>query len=187
MSVLLLAEAKSHFASVAISDDAFQMMIDDVEQEIVDRFGAYYPGPLEERIVTADDWYGPLILRRRPAAIVSIVEEIGSGSPVPTRTLEPTDYRIRGFLLDRLSAGSNPARGWSRWATTVVYVPADDTARRKMATVDVLKVELSHSGYASLRIGDYSESSSVGATGDDLPTRRTKILRRLRPARMVLR
>lgn len=187
-SVLSVAEARAFLPGSPLSDAALQLAIDDIESEIVARFGAYYPGEQTERIFAGPDQV-TLILRRRIESIVSIVEDLAAaGSPVPTRTLDPTDYRIRGsFFVDRLRSGANPARAWSSWGNLVVYVPANDTASRKVATVDVLKVEVAHSGFTSRRIGDYSESTSSGAKGDDVSTSRDRILRRLRPKKIVLR
>ena len=180
MTVLSVAEARAFLPGSPLTDAALELAIADVEAEIVDRFGAYYPTPVVERFDSVGDWNGGIVLSRKPASITSIVESTAyAGSPVPTRTLAVSDWRLRGSILERLSSGTYPARGWSRYGVEVTYVPRDDTARRKMATVDVLKVETSFSGLASRRIGDYSETADSGATGDGVVAKRRKILRRL--------
>lgn len=190
-SVLTVAEARAAGCGAGLADEPLQLAIDDIESEIVRRFGPYSPtaSPVTVVEVFPNGVAGslPLTLRRRVASIVSITEYLAhAGSPVPTRVLDATDFRVRGYLLDRLSSGPNPARGWSEWGLEVAYIPIDDVASRKQATIDVLKVELAHSGFTSRRIGDYSEATSAGAAGEDVSTARSKILRRLRPKKLVM-
>lgn len=191
MSVLSLAEARSFDALASASDIALQMAIEDVESEIVARFGPYYPAVYVEVVPSSRiPERGPIVLARRLSSITSIVETLAyAGTPVPTRTLDPTDYRLRGYyLVDRLASGPTPAYGWSRYGLEISGIPIDDTSRRKMATIDVLKAEVGFSGMGSFRIGEYSESSaSAGGGPSDVTSDRAKILRRLRPKAMVLR
>ncbi len=186
MSVLLVADAQRVPELAGLDADALQLAIDDVEAEIVDRFGAYGAGAITETIQPTSS-SSTIVLRRKPASITS-VKEWTSIVALPDRTLVEADYQARGFLLERLRSGDNPASGWSLYGIEVVYVPVDDTARRKMATIDVLKLEFGFSGSGTLRIGDYSRSVASAAGNADQVTRdRTRILSRLRPKRMVLR
>lgn len=188
MSELTLSEARAFLPASPLSDAALQLAIDDVEEEILAKYGPWYPTPVVETISDVGDWNGAISLRRRPESITSIVETTAyAGSPVPTRTLAVSDWRLDGSRLVRLSTGTNPARGWSRYGVVVTYVPRDDTARRKMAVVDVLKVETSFSGLASRRIGDYSETADSSGQGEGVSEKRAKILRRLRAKPLTIR
>lgn len=193
MSVLSVAEARS--AGVGGEDAAIQLAIDDVESEIIDRFGPYANTEPVLDILDVPRGNTRLVLRRKASSIVSIVEwetsNVVGGSFV---TLDPTDYRlVAGYQVERLATGVNGRSYWLPWSVEVTYLPIDDTARRKMATIDVLRLEVGKggsgsggvSGLTSRRIGDYSESygggssSSDGATG--ITADRARILRRLKP------
>lgn len=187
MSTLTVADAQRVPELAGVDSTLLQLSIDDIEEEIVSRFGDYGVGPITETIVLASS-SAELVLKRRAATITSI-KEYASVEASPSRELEPGDYLVRGFVIERLRSGANPRWSWSPYGIEVVYVPVDDTNRRKMATIDVLKLEHGFSGVGSLRIGDYSRS--VGAAqgaADGVTSDRAKILRRLRPGpRMVLR
>lgn len=193
MSVLTVAEAQGFLASSTLSAASLQLAIDDVESEIVRRYGPYYPTPHVELFLDAPET-GPLVLRRRLAEITEIVETLGAFGPPETRILATTDYRFRApFLLDRLRTGPTPAYGWSRYGVSVSGIPTDDTSTRKMAVVDVLRIEVSGqaAGLTSRRMGEYAETFGGGGSNgasDDVSTTRAKILRsRLRPKAFVLR
>jgi hypothetical protein len=187
LSTLTLAEAKDLLgASVAVSDPSLQIAIDDVESEIVRKYGPYAPGPVVE-ILRPTERQTRLILKRRVASVTSIKEWLTSnvvgGS---SQMLDPADYRIvAGFQLERLWTGTHPLGYWSVAGEEVTYVPEDDTASRKIATVAVLRVELGRSGFSSRSIGDYSEATGSAGSGDDPDTTRARILRRLRPRKIV--
>jgi len=181
---LTAAQFREHAKGIPLGDDAITRILDDIAEEVDDRFGVVASA---SEVFRPGDWYGPLILRRRAASVTSATEYLGpiSGDP-ETRVLAADDYLLETSMrLVRLRAGTTPALGWSRYGVTIVYVPVDDTIRRRMAIVDVAKLELAHSGYTSIRIGDYAESKGGGAQGgSDLTAERTKILRsRLAPRR----
>jgi hypothetical protein len=187
-SELSVAEAKASVPGIAVlSDAAIQLAIDDVELEIVGRFGPYGTAPMTYRFPRVG--YGMqsdvLVLPRPAASISSIVEWLGTTT---SRTLSANDYRLEGYRLRRLQVGDHPAYRFSSYGVDVVFVPADDTARRKMVTVDVLKLEAGFSGVSgSLRIGDYASSSAAnGSAGDAVTKERAKIIGRLRPSGRLL-
>lgn len=175
MADLTVPELRQHIDS-ELPDAALARIIADVYDEIVAKYGPVGVD-VSERVVSDFDRDGAIVLRRKPASITSIVEELDSVGD-STRTLDPTDYRVRGYTVQRLRGGVFPARGWSGYGTTVTYRPRDDSARRAMAVVDVAKEELAHSGFASRRLGDYSESKGAGQGGKTLDQARAEILRR---------
>lgn len=183
MSVLSIAEARA--AGVAGEDAAIQLAIDDVESEIVDRYGPYANTDPVLEVLNVPRGQTNLVLRRKAASIVSIVEwetsNVVGGSFV---TLDPTDYRIvAGYQVERLATGLNGRSYWLPWSVEVTYLPVDDTARRKGVTIDVLKLETRYNpGLVSRSIGDYSEGFAGSAITASIPTAaRLSLLRRLKP------
>lgn len=186
MSTLAVSDAQRSPELAGVDSTLLQLAIDDVEAEIVDRFGAYGVQAMTERIVLPT-YSSTIVLRRRPASITS-VKEWDSDVELPATTLAATDYRVSGYTIERLRSGSNPGWSWSPYGVEVVYLPVDDTARRKMATLDVLKLEFGFSGVGSIRIGDYSRSvAGQQSASSAVVTDRRKILSRLRPKAFVLR
>ena len=120
---------------------------------------------------------GDLLMLGRPAeAITSVVE-------AATWTLDPTDYQLRpsGTILHRLRTGLNPSVHW-RGRVEVVYVPADDAARRGIAQVELCRVSIAFNpGLASQTIGQWTEAYQTGgATPEEL--RSAAVLPLLDPA-----
>lgn len=187
MSTLSVADAQRVPELAGVDATLLQMQIDDVEAEIVDRFGPYGVDPITEDIVLPSS-SSTLVLRRRIASLTSIAEWT-SVAVSPATTLDPTDYQVRGYTIERLRSGPNPRWAWSPYGVRVVYVPVDDTARRKMATIDVLKLEAAFSGAGLVRIGDYTRQvAGTGSASSSVTKDRKKILARLRPGpAMVLR
>lgn len=174
---LSLEEARSLIRGLTLTDDALTILVDAVESEIIDRFGPYHPGPISQIILTQER-QSQIVLRRRAATITEVYETAGEAGG-ETLVLDPADYRVDGYILERLGTGPTPSRSWSS-QVGVVYEPVDDTASRKLATIDILRLETSTAGggvLAGRSIGDYSES--YAQTGNDLTVARNRILRRL--------
>jgi hypothetical protein len=111
-------------------------------------------------------------------------------------TLAVDDWERRSaYLLARLATGTNPRSSWSPYGVDVTVLPHDDSAERKLVIVDCAKLEASTIGLgtvggATIRIGDYSETSGGGGAGGGLDAKvleggREKILGRLRHRRLV--
>lgn len=181
-------ELRAHLGEAAAATPAAVLddYIDALEAEIDTRFGTLLPTTVR---LTPSPRSDLLVLPRRARALTSVVE-LDSGPVVgqTTTTLDATDYAIRSpFLLERLGTGTNPRRYWSRYGVDVTFLPLDDSAARKLAIVDIAKLEASHSGLESVRIGDYAESSGAGgADASALEGGRARILRRLRHRKLVL-
>jgi hypothetical protein len=174
-----VAELRAHIGSVALPDAALQQIIDDIQEEIDER----WPATAVAQTFRPGEWNGPLVLSRPAASITSIIETLYDTS----RMLDPADYSLEGaYRLYRLTTGPTPAYGFAGSSTVVTYVPRAQTARRKMAIVDVAKLELAHSGYISRRIGDWSESTGGGQGSESLEERRSRILRKRLAPKPVL-
>ncbi len=191
MSTLLVADAQRVPELAGVDAVHLQLAIDDIESEIVDRFGPYGVGAITEHLSLRSETTA-LVLKRKAASISSVVEYT---SPSSSRTLAAGDYRLSdsGFLVHRLRSGTTAgwwwATGYADFRVDVQYVPIDDTARRKMATIDVLKAEVAYSGTGSIRIGDYAQTAGGGgqsSPADQVTRERARILGRLRPKRFVL-
>jgi len=160
MAYITVDELREHLEATALPDAALQRLIDDVEYQIDDKYGPVGVDVVELPSVDFSS-IPTCVVRRKIATVTSIVEWLDSNGST-TRTLDPSDYRVRGYVLERLAGGPNPAYGWSGYGVVVTYRPRDDSPRRAMAIVDVAKFEVAHSGFGSRTIGDYSESKSLG-------------------------
>lgn len=184
MAYITVPELRSHLIGSPLSDSALQDIIDEISETIDSRFGPVGVDVLEQFRPGRGD--GPLILRRRPATITTITEWLDSvGSS--TRTLDPADFLVRGYLVQRRQSGPNPATGWAWYGADVLYRPEDDSRRRMMAIVDVAKIEVGHSAFQSERIGDYSYAKGGGSNGKASSTdsQRDEILRKRLGRRLV--
>lgn len=170
-----VSEIRAH-VTTELGDPALQDAINDLVETIDDRYGPLAEDVVERFVPSRGDAF-PLVLRRKPATITSIVEELDSVGNA-TRTLDPTDFRIRGYLVQRLRGGPAPAYGWSAYGVVVTYRPKDDAARRLMAIVECVKEGIAHTGFQSRTLGDYSETAGGGPAGTSLEGRRDEILRR---------
>lgn len=93
-----------------------------------------------------------LTLERELGSITSITEQFFDNTPV---VLSADDYSVIDNQLERLNDGTNPGWYWGH-RVTVVYAPEDTTAIRKIAVVDLVKLEVAYQGVASEKAGDYS-------------------------------
>jgi hypothetical protein len=166
MATITLAEVRQHVETDLI-DDALQMLIDDAIEEINEVIGfvssetnEFY----EERTTK-------LFLTRKAISINSVVEERGGTST----TLSANDYmlRLEGRMLERLGTGTNPCSVWGD-VVTIIYTPQDDTKRRKVVIIDLVKLALVYNGQKSESVGDYS------ATAKEYDDERQRLIGRLR-------
>jgi hypothetical protein len=170
MSTLTLGEARS-MIDTDLNDVALQLMIDDAEAEIAERAGSLASQVDEFK----EELTNILVLSRKAASISSVVEKDGTGGSYTSTALAATDYWLRQNtrILERLSSGTNPRQFWGD-VVIVTYVPQDDTTRRKIVTVDLIKLALAFNGLRSESVGDYSASAL------EYEEQRQKIIDRLR-------
>jgi len=156
-SLLTTDELREHFET-DLKDAAVQRLIDDAESEIDERIGQLATGT---DTFEGDILATALFLSRRAKTITTATEEIRSGGGYQTTVLDPTDYKLRyeGRQIERLTSGVNPRSTWGD-IVTVVYVPEDDTNRRKRVAVDLVKLAAQYSALDSEKIGDYSAKSA---------------------------
>ena len=168
MSLLTLAEARNHIET-DLSDAAVQQLIDDAESEILITIGAV--ATQIDEIENDEPYPAQVFLTRKATAITQVKELIGDTETV----LAANDYRLRhgGLSVERLSTGTNPLTVWGEYLT-ITYTPVDDTVRRKIVTVDLVKLAIAYTGMKSESIGPYSESQK-----DDYESERSRLIARL--------
>lgn len=166
MATILLAEVRQHIETDLI-DSALQTLIDDAEEEINVVIGLV----TSETDEFNEERTTKLFLTRKATSVTSVTEERGGVSTV----LAANDYQLRlgGRMIERLSTGTNPCTVWGD-VVTIVYVPQDDTKRRKVVIIDMVKLALVYNGQKSESVGDYS------ATAKDYDDERQRLIARLR-------
>jgi hypothetical protein len=164
--LLTVAELAEHVPS-SLGATAMGRLLDDLEEEIEAAVG----GPVTPSRVDliSGDGTESILLRTRAGAI-SQVRERGIGEPWVL--LLPSSYRLvhGGNTLERVDG--------VRWGEEVeITLTARDRGRWRLALIDLVKIELGHSGLEARAIGgDYTEGQYI-----PLPEKKRKILDRLRP------
>lgn len=153
MTILTVAELAQHIEH-DLSDVALQRLADAAEELINRTDGG--PSAVTEYF---DSWgfengYSKELFVRRPInTIDSITERV---SPEDTGTvLSSDDYSQQGQRkVVRLSNGTNPRYRWAQHVE-VTYTPDVDTALRKKAQIDLVKLSIIFSGAQREKIGDF--------------------------------
>lgn len=168
MSLVDVATLRS-IVQTDVGDPGVQLLIDSAEKEITDVYGSP-AGPttvilsrLDYSLQNTDTIY----LERPLASITSVTEVWGDEFSETTTILDATDYRIvwGGHALLRIGSGTNKRWLWGH-RVTVVYVPVDDTLRRKEIITELVKLALRHSGVRSQGEGVTAETSYEDYAGE---------------------
>lgn len=154
-----------------LSASALQLLLDDAEALIVDKYGAV--ATRTEEFVGGARY---LFTTRLIGSLTSITEWAGSSSTV----LTGSDYALRfgNRALERLDTSGAPrAWGWRGQRIVVLYeLSADETTRRKRVQADLVKLAITYRGaIKSEASGDYS----AAAGAKDYQAERETILRAL--------
>lgn len=173
MATLLTTDELKRHIETDLDDDILQQYLDANEDEIVKRYGPNYSdGDRTEYIV--GNGTDSLILSHPAESITSIVEHENGYNT----TLAADDYILRKpMIVERLNTGTNPRVIWpskntsiegytSSWpsAATVVYTPKNYDNRRRIALINLCKVDMSYTGSRLLGIGDYRETNFDDST-----------------------
>ena len=158
-----------------LSDPALSQLNAAETEEIERRFG-----PLDTATELLPGGEKMLILKQKlgSAGITSVTETVGTTDTV----LAADDYRLwyGGAMLERLDDGTNPR---SRWGdrVSVVYVPEDRLAQRRLVLIQLVKLAFEYRGLKSEAVGAGDHSM----TALDYTTERENILRSLVPRGFV--
>lgn len=168
MSILTNDELREH-VETSLSDDALDRLIASNEAELNEWAGVFVPAvttPAPAPIANVTETIflpGTSVLSLRQAPDPEHVESVTVYySPQDDgREIETTEYYLRGSGLYQALPG-----GYWPWKTVVVYRPLDSLAVRKMALVDLCKLDLATNfGLSSIQIGDWAESYASGPYG----------------------
>lgn len=170
MSTLSVAELQAQIET-DLDSSTLTQIIDAVERDIQEWAGAT---AAEVQEFDETDLIAVIRLPIQAASITSIVEYTDAEHAPTKTTLASNDYELStdGWEVRRKSTGTNARDTWG-WHLVVTYAPATDTARRKQVAIQLARLEITHSGYGSERIGDWS------AQGRELRKERAEILSRL--------
>jgi hypothetical protein len=172
--MLLTVDELREFITTGLTDDALQILLDATERDIIAAAG----DPVEQTEYVQGGYPALVLSRPMPApdyGLISVTEASDSTSPV---LLEEDDYRIDGYILHRLTTGTNPRTYWYG-LVQVVFMPPDRDDERKRAQVALIQLDPSiGSDVVSEKIGEYSVSYGKGNTYAE---RYQAILESLRP------
>jgi hypothetical protein len=158
------------------ADDVVQMMLDATEADIVEAAGSTGS---RSQVVTEDARYPALIVSHPIGAITSVTED-PYGTPL---VLSSDDYRFTpgGFVLYRMTNGTNAASRWPR-QVTIVYTTAEDIERRCMVQLGLCRLLVSYNpGLLSMRVGDWSETYQSTNSVSGYTVERNALLASLAP------
>lgn len=155
MAILTADEVREH-VETDIGDSALGRLIDNADQEIIDRLGAL----ASHKEVIQGDGLDILPLARKASAITSVVERVDETD----YTLAASDYELQGdgYALRRAQGSSYPALIW-RGQVTVVYVPiggvSGELSARKKLLVDLVRLDCAYMAVQSSEIGGVNRTS----------------------------
>lgn len=155
-------------------DDATLQTIIDAETEALNRHAG---GDTETETQFASG-LKTIVLKRKPAAITSIIERrCDTSEPV---TLDATDWRPVGkYGLRRLFDGLNPSGFWGA-EVVIEYAPEMDLQLRERVLFDLIQLSVEFRAFESEEVGDWS--------GDQVEyeKRRNGLLAQVREGRAVI-
>lgn len=147
-----------------LGDVALQRLIDDAERDIESRHGVF-----SGRVDTlfANRHVRRIYPQRSVVTVTEIVEVIGETET----TLAVDDYRVlmNGRIIERRNDGTNPRWTWGD-RVEVTYDAVDETVRIDRVTIDLVKLAIAYSGYAS------QQGPEVGERVLDYRAEREKLL-----------
>jgi len=172
--ILTVAQAREH-VTTALSDDAVLSMLTAAEADITAAAGVM--GAQTEYVRGG---FESLVLDHLMGTATSVTELSDTDSAL---VLATDDYRIDGYILHRLTTGTNPRAYWLG-LVKVIHTPPEAEAERVRAQVALLRLELAiASGVSSESIGDYAVSYASGASlAKQYADQRAAILEPLKPA-----
>lgn len=149
----------------SLDDPTLQILLDAAEVAITRRLSA--ADAIVERHVTSSfnpitgAYTGlqpsPYIYPARPvASITTVTETVGA----VVTTLAANDYRVwpGGWIVERLSTGTNPRTAWTG-TIDLTFASASDVADRKRVQAELVQLDLNHNpGLSSERIGDWEQT-----------------------------
>ena len=143
-----VSEVRSH-VETGLDDDALGRVIDSVDARIIDSMGQH-DGDLTVEIET-DLLYA--VTLPRPAVSVASVEERYMYRTTWAEVSDST-YRMR-YGGRRIEREDRPFRSFVR----ITYTPVDETAKRRQALIDLVRLRCQENGLSQETDGDYNAMS----------------------------
>lgn len=155
MPTLLTADEVRDHIETDLVDDALTRVIEAADAEIINKLGA-----VASQVENLPGGGVELFLARRASAVSEVIERFDLGFGPQETTLEDDDFSLRpdGMRVERLFTGTNPAPYW-RGEIKVTSTPDDDSARRKLLLVNLVKLELGYTGHLAVTAGDVRVAS----------------------------
>ncbi len=144
--MLTVAQLREHVAT-DLPDTALTRLLDAAYADIERVVGP--PGQRTEVFSPSGRW----ILLPAAATVTAVREDL-DGAPVD---LDPTDWRLRGQLLERLATGAHPRTAWLG-SVRVTYSLDDEALRDRVAIALVMLDVAARPGLESQQIGDWRET-----------------------------
>jgi len=161
-TLLTPAEILTHVES-DLATATLQRILDGEEEEIVKRFGSHAPDDSTDPSQT-EKFYSVhgqkfIYLGREVASITSVTETESNKYGETSTTLSANDYEVfDSKRLLRKATGDNSSSHWQD-IVTVVYVPYDDRARRRVLLINLCKLALQYDATNSTSVGEVSVST----------------------------
>tara|TARA_Y100000004_G_C8870176_1_gene392937 strand:- start:245 stop:820 length:576 start_codon:yes stop_codon:yes gene_type:complete len=161
-TLLTTAELLTHVES-DLASATLQRILDAEEEEIVKRFGSHAPDDSTDTSQT-EKFYSVhgqkfIYLGREVASVTSVSETESNKYGETTTTLSANDFEIYdNKRLLRKATGDNASSHWQD-IVTVVYVPYDDRARRRLLLINLCKLALQYDATNSTSVGEVSVST----------------------------
>ncbi len=149
-TLMVVKEVRNH-VETGLVDDALERIMDSVEEDIDQEFGA-----VASQVDDLEGKTKSIFMTRPIGSITSIMETVGTTDI----TLATNDYKRRhNSQIDRLNTGTNSRNKWGD-RVLVTYVPVDDTKRRQMVYIRLIELALKYNALKGENSGDYSSTSA---------------------------
>ena len=154
--MLMTVDECRAYVSSSLTDDALLLLLIATEADITAAAGA-----MAAQTVYIRGGYESLVLDHPAGTMTSVTERSDTPGPL---LLAADDYRVDGYILHRLTTGTNPRPFWLG-LVKVVHTPPEAEAERVRAQVALVRLELAvASGVVSESIGDWSASYGGAST-----------------------
>lgn len=183
MPLITAAQAQARGVGLALTEAVLQAIIDDEEAIMIARYGAHGDGTTSVTEVGRREG-GSVFLRRTPLSITSVTQSDypgGTGSAIVT-----TDRYswLNGEARIELYPSSTPyASAYDAGKlVTVIYVPADDRAKRRAILLELVRIATEQptaSGGGKVSGLGFSVDEGGGSSSYDLDAARARACRKL--------
>lgn len=183
MALITAAQAQARGVGLALSEAALQAIIDDEEAIMIARYGVHGDGTTSVTEVGRREG-GSVFLRRTPLSITSVTQaEYPGGTATALATTERYTW-LNGEARIELYPASTPyaAQYDAGKLITVVYVPADDRAKRRSVLLELVRIATEQptaTGGGKVSGLGFSVDEGSAASSYDLDVARARACRKL--------